>query len=63
MLYYHVRKKALYPQPQQDLARAIKEIIDSKTESGRNPGVACRAENGDNKDNREGCDKDFCAFG
>ena len=30
VLYYHVKKKAKYPQPQEDLARAVKEIFDNK---------------------------------
>ena len=32
ILYYHVRKKAAYPAPQKDLARAVKEVFARKDE-------------------------------
>lgn len=32
ILYYHVKKKALYPAPMDDLARAVKEIHDRAAE-------------------------------
>lgn len=32
VLYYHVREKALYPAPQEDLARAVREVFDRAEE-------------------------------
>lgn len=32
VLYYHVREKALYPAPQEDLARAVREVHDRAAE-------------------------------
>ena len=32
IVYYHVKKKARYPGPQEDLARAIREILNKKDE-------------------------------
>ena len=37
IVYYRVREKARYPHPQEDLARAVKEILDHAEEYGVDP--------------------------
>ena len=37
IVYYRVREKARYPHPQEDLARAVKEILDRAEEYGVDP--------------------------